>query len=48
MPAIDLTKKVKEKLDVFITEEGCKTYSEAVNLLLEMVQRTKFERFKKE
>ncbi|MFX0073293.1 MAG: hypothetical protein ACFFAO_19615 [Candidatus Hermodarchaeota archaeon] len=35
MPAVDLTEKVKEKLELFKDKEGCKTYSEAVNLLLQ-------------
>ena len=34
MPTIDLTQKVKERLDKIKEKYGCKTYSEAVNLLL--------------
>ena len=34
MPSIDLSQKVKEKLEGFKDKEGCKTFSEAVNLLL--------------
>ena len=41
MPTIDITQKVKEKLDKFKEKEGCKTYSEAVNLLLTIVAQIK-------
>ena len=34
MPSIDLSEKVKEKLEIFKEEEGIKTYSESVNVLL--------------
>ncbi len=34
MPTIDLNQKVKERLNEMKEEYGCKTYSEAVNLLL--------------
>lgn len=34
MPTVDLTEKVKSKLKSFMIKEGCKTYSEAVNILL--------------
>lgn len=34
MPSIDLSPIVKEKLEKIKEEYGCKTYSEAVNILL--------------
>ena len=34
MVQVDLTDIVKEKLERFKEKEGCKTFSEAVNLLL--------------
>ncbi len=34
MTTIDLNEKVKEKLIEYKEENGCKTYSDAVNLLL--------------
>ena len=34
MPTIDLSKKVKEKLEKIKDEFGCKTFSEAVNIIL--------------
>lgn len=34
MTTIDLTIKVKDKLKKYKEENGCKTYSEAVNILL--------------
>jgi len=34
MPSIDLSRKVKERLEKFKDNEGCKTFSEAVNVLL--------------
>jgi len=36
MTTIDLTIKVKEKLKDYMTREGIKTYSDAVNLLLSL------------
>jgi len=34
MANIDLNKKVKEKIKSFKEENGCKTYSEAIHILL--------------
>lgn len=34
MPSIDLSPIAKEKLEKIKEEYGCKTYSEAVNILL--------------
>ena len=34
MVTIDLNKKVKEKLKKYKEENGCKTYSEVVHILL--------------
>ncbi|MGQ4875777.1 MAG: hypothetical protein ACP6IY_17065 [Promethearchaeia archaeon] len=47
MPTIDLNEKVKEKLRKFKNREGCKTYSEAVNLLLEIAKH-KLEKNKRQ
>jgi len=41
MPSIDLSPKVKEKLETIKEEYGCKTYSEAVNILLLMYEEKK-------
>ena len=34
MPQIEISGVVKKKLDSYKTREGCKTYNEAVNLLI--------------
>ena len=39
MPNISLSDKVKEKLTEFMEKEGSKTYSDAVNLLLERIKQ---------
>ena len=41
MPSIDLSEKVKKKLDKIKEEFGCKTFSEAVNILLLMYEEKK-------
>ncbi len=41
MPSIDLSPKVKEKLEKIKEEYGCKTYSEAVNILLLIYEEKK-------
>lgn len=41
MPSIDLSSKVKEKLEKIKEEYGCKTFSEAVNILLLMYEEKK-------
>lgn len=38
IPKIDLTYRVKEELEKFKEKEGCRTYSDAVNLLLKLVK----------
>jgi len=40
MITINLNKKIKEKLKEFIEEKGCKTYSEAINIMLEIYRYT--------
>jgi len=41
MPSIDLSEKVKEKLDKIKEDYGYKTFSEAVNILLLMHEEKK-------
>ncbi len=41
MASIDLSPKVKEKLEKIKEEYGCKTYSEAVNILLLIYEEKK-------
>ncbi len=41
MPSIDVSQKVKEKLEKFKDDEGCKTFSEAVNILLRYFEQKK-------
>ena len=41
MPSIDLSSKVKEKLEKIKEEYGCKTFSEAVNIFLLMYEEKK-------
>ena len=34
MPSVEVNAKVKDRLERYKTEKGCKTFSDAINLLL--------------